>query len=87
MARLSRTPRLRRLAENPLLLTLAGLVLRAGKDVPQRRAELYELALDVLVHRRHAPDGLVGPQLAAPGLAMELLGWSFLDWASAAFYE
>ncbi|MBK9649716.1 MAG: NACHT domain-containing protein [Deltaproteobacteria bacterium] len=78
LARLSRTPRLRRLAENPLLLTLAGLVLRAGKDVPQRRAELYELALDVLVHRKHAPDGLVGPQLAAPGLAMELLGWAAL---------
>ena len=78
LARLSRTPRLRRLAENPLLLTLAGLVLRAGKDVPQRRAELYELALDVLVHRRHAPDGLVGPQLSAPGLAMELLGWAAL---------
>ena len=33
LARLSRTPRLRRLAENPLLLTLAGLVLRAGKAV------------------------------------------------------
>jgi hypothetical protein len=78
LARLSRTPRLRRLAENPLLLTLAGLVLRAGKDVPQRRAELYELALDVLVHRKHAPDGLVGPQLSAPGLAMELLGWAAL---------
>jgi hypothetical protein len=67
LARLSRTPRLRRLAENPLLLTLAGLVLRAGKDVPQRRAELYELALDVLVHRKHAPDGLVGPQLSGAG--------------------
>ncbi|MBK9648666.1 MAG: NACHT domain-containing protein [Deltaproteobacteria bacterium] len=78
LARLSRTPRLRRLAENPLLLTLAGLVLRAGKDVPQRRAELYEQALDVLIHRRHAPDGLVGPQLSAPGLAMELLGWAAL---------
>jgi hypothetical protein len=35
LVRLSRNPRPRCLAENPLLRTLAGRVLRAGKDVPQ----------------------------------------------------
>ena len=78
LERLSRSPRLRRLAENPLLLTLAGLVLRVGGDVPKRRAELYAKALDVLVHRRHNPEDFTAPMLTEPGLAMELLGWAAL---------
>src|SRR5450759_3585677 len=40
--KLERTPRIRALAANPLLLTLIVLVYEAQLDLPERRAELYK---------------------------------------------
>ncbi|MBK9369612.1 MAG: SUMF1/EgtB/PvdO family nonheme iron enzyme [Deltaproteobacteria bacterium] len=79
LERLSRTPRLRRLAENPLLLTLVGLLLRAGQDVPSRRGELYERALKLLLTRDHnTEDAAPVAPMREPDLTLELLGWAAL---------
>jgi formylglycine-generating enzyme required for sulfatase activity/predicted phosphodiesterase len=79
LERLSRTPRLRRLAENPLLLTLVGLLLRAGQDVPSRRGELYERALKLLLTRGNNTEAAAPvAQMREPDLTLELLGWSAL---------
>jgi formylglycine-generating enzyme required for sulfatase activity/predicted phosphodiesterase len=78
LERLSRTPRLRRLAENPLLLTLVGLLLRAGQDVPSRRGELYERALKLLLTRDHNNEDTPGVPMREPDLTLELLGWAAL---------
>ncbi|MBK9367636.1 MAG: SUMF1/EgtB/PvdO family nonheme iron enzyme [Deltaproteobacteria bacterium] len=79
LERLSRTPRLRRLAENPLLLTLVGLLLRAGQDVPSRRGDLYERALKLLLTRDHnAEDAAPVAPMREPELTLELLGWAAL---------
>jgi formylglycine-generating enzyme required for sulfatase activity len=78
LARLRQTTRLRRLVENPLLLTLAGLVLREGGELPTRRADLYDRALDVLVRKRHTSEEARGPCLRLPERAMALLGGAAL---------
>ncbi|MCK6515676.1 SUMF1/EgtB/PvdO family nonheme iron enzyme, partial [Myxococcota bacterium] len=79
LERLSRTPRLRRLAENPLLLTLVGLLLRAGKDVPSRRGDLYYEALQILLKRRNnTEDAAPVAPMQEPELTLELLGWAAL---------
>ena len=79
LERLSRTPRLRRLAENPLLLTLVGLLLRAGQDVPSHRGDLYERALKLLLTRDHnAEDTAPVAPMREPELTLELLGWAAL---------
>ncbi|MCK6522049.1 metallophosphoesterase, partial [Myxococcota bacterium] len=79
LERLSRTPRLRRLAENPLLLTLVGLLLRAGQDVPSRRGELYERALKLLLTRaNNTEDAAPVAPMREPELTLELLGWAAL---------
>lgn len=44
-------PRLRELAERPLLLTLAGLLLLEGKPLPERRVDLFRDLLAILLHR------------------------------------
>jgi formylglycine-generating enzyme required for sulfatase activity/predicted MPP superfamily phosphohydrolase len=79
LERLSRTPRLRRLAENPLLLTLVGLLLRDGQDVPSRRGELYDRALKLLLTRgNNTEDATPVALMREPGLTLELLGWAAL---------
>ena len=78
LERLSRTPRLRRLAENPLLLTLVGLLLRAGQDVPSRRGDLYERALKLLLTRDHNNEDTPVAPMREPDLTLELLGWAAL---------
>ena len=49
-------PRTRRLATNPLLLTVLALLQRERGRMPTRRVELYEEATRVLVERRLALD-------------------------------
>ncbi len=67
-------PRLRRLIENPLLLTLVGLVrLRAG-TVPRRRSELYEAAVRSLLAGEHRSAGGPTRELPAAWLVEEALG-------------
>jgi formylglycine-generating enzyme required for sulfatase activity/predicted MPP superfamily phosphohydrolase len=78
LERLSRTPRLRRLAENPLLLTLVGLLLRDGQDVPSRRGDLYERALKLLLTRDHNNEDTPVVPMREPDLTLELLGWAAL---------
>jgi formylglycine-generating enzyme required for sulfatase activity/predicted phosphodiesterase len=79
LERLSRTPRLRRLVENPLLLTLVGLLLRAGQDVPSRRGDLYERALKLLLTRgNNTEDAAPVAPMREPDLTLELLGWAAL---------
>ncbi|MCK6522051.1 SUMF1/EgtB/PvdO family nonheme iron enzyme [Myxococcota bacterium] len=79
LERLSRTPRLLRFAENPLLLTLVGLLLRSGQDVPSRRGELYERALKLLLTRDHnTEDAAPVASMREPELTVELLGWAAL---------
>ena len=78
LERLSRTPRLRRLAENPLLLTLVGLLLRDGQDVPSRRGDLYERALKRLLTRDHNNEDTPVAPMREPDLTLDLLGWAAL---------
>ncbi len=42
-------PRVRELASNPLLVTILALVFHRRGSLPQHRADLYQLALDILV--------------------------------------
>ncbi|MCK6522140.1 NACHT domain-containing protein [Myxococcota bacterium] len=79
LERLSRAPRLRRLVENPLLLTLVGVLLRKGQDVPSRRSDLYERALKLLLTRDHdGEDAAPFAPMREPGLTLELLSWAAL---------
>lgn len=50
IAKLERTPRIRALATNPLLLSLIVLVYEAQLDLPERRAELYKRCIDTLLN-------------------------------------
>jgi formylglycine-generating enzyme required for sulfatase activity/predicted phosphodiesterase len=77
--RLGRFPRLCDLTENPLLLTLVGLLLCAGQDVPSRRGDLYERAIKLLLSRDHnAEDAAPVAPMREPDLTLELLGWAAL---------
>ena len=69
----ARNPRIRELAERPLLLTLmAQLQTKGGGALPQKREALYDLAVNMLLHvwermkPRTGPDGqpVVEPSLA-----------------------
>ena len=72
LARMRSQPRLRRVAENPLLLTLAGLVLRGGREVPGGRSELYGWAMNVITRGKHRPA--YARRLQEPTKALRLLG-------------
>ncbi len=55
LQQMGRNPRLRRLAENPLLLTLVGVLLRQDPDakIPSQRSTLYARIIAWLLTRRH----------------------------------
>lgn len=75
LERLSLNPRLRELTENPLLLTLIALLLRSSAaDLPRRRADLYDAAIQMLLTRAADPQR---PQrrLREPAAALEVLAW------------
>ncbi|NJR25847.1 MAG: tetratricopeptide repeat protein, partial [Richelia sp. CSU_2_1] len=46
---ISSNPGVRRFAANPLLLTILALIHRNGTQLPQRRVELYQLAVKTLI--------------------------------------
>lgn len=58
LTRMAPWPRLSRMAKNPLLLTLMGLVLLRGEGgtLPSRRAVLYDRAVGLLLRSAHRPE-------------------------------
>ncbi|RME56933.1 MAG: hypothetical protein D6790_14050, partial [Caldilineae bacterium] len=58
LAALKRNPGIRRLAANPLLLTVLALMKRQGVNLPERRAELYEQYVRILIHQWNLARGL-----------------------------
>lgn len=62
-------PGLRRLAANPLLCTIIGLIHRQGGALPEQRVELYKLCVDTFIfnwemhkRRRREDQGGLNPQ-------------------------
>ena len=53
-------PGVRRLASNPLLLTILALMKRQGVALPERRAELYEKYVETLLNNWNLARGLDG---------------------------
>lgn len=51
LAALQRNPAIRHLAANPLLLTVLSLMKRQGVTLPERRVELYEQYIKILIHQ------------------------------------
>ena len=49
---LEKNTRLARLKENPLLLSVIATIYHQGKRLPERRADLYRRAVDILLERR-----------------------------------
>jgi hypothetical protein len=60
---LRRTPGVRRLAANPLLLTALLLVHRTRGDLPQRRVDAYRAVADALGHTWRAQQGVPDDEL------------------------
>jgi formylglycine-generating enzyme required for sulfatase activity len=58
IAAIESNPRVRELAVNPLLLTVIALVQRYRAQLPERRVELYEEAIEVLLVQWDAVKGL-----------------------------
>lgn len=77
LSRLESTGRLRRLAENPLLLTLVALLLREHQDIPERRGELYDKAITILLTRASDPQR-AQRRLREPDLAKQALAYAAL---------
>lgn len=48
--------RVRRLAETPLLTTIFTIIRAAGRHFPEQRAELYDLAIEVLLGQEYHED-------------------------------
>jgi len=63
--------RVRELAVNPLLLTVIALVQRENIVLPDRRAELYEKAIEVLLVQWDAGKGLDADITMLQGLALD----------------
>ncbi|MCB9765601.1 MAG: SUMF1/EgtB/PvdO family nonheme iron enzyme [Alphaproteobacteria bacterium] len=64
--------RMRDLAETPLLLSLAGVLLREGRGIPEKRADLYDKALGLMLDP-HSLDS-ERPRLRDVALARRALG-------------
>ncbi len=64
----------RRLATNPLLLTILCLIKRNGAHMPRRRVELYELATQTLLRDWQLHRGIPGVQCVEEDEALRLLG-------------
>ncbi len=60
--------RIERLTGNPMLLTTMALIKRKLNRLPQRRVDLYEKAVEVLLNWRSAVDEPLDPREALPQL-------------------
>ncbi|HYN77568.1 MAG TPA: NACHT domain-containing protein, partial [Lamprocystis sp. (in: g-proteobacteria)] len=60
--------RIERLTGNPMLLTTMALIKRKIGRLPQRRVDLYEKAVEVLLNWRSAVDTALDPREALPQL-------------------
>jgi hypothetical protein len=54
---LKHNPRIKRLAANPLMLTILALVQRSNKQLPQRRIELYDIVTRTLLDTWNKESG------------------------------
>ena len=71
----ARNPRIRELAERPLLLTLmAQLQTKTGGDLPQKREVLYDQAVNMLLHVWERMKPRTGPD-GQPDDAPSLTAW------------
>jgi hypothetical protein len=66
-------PGRRSLAEIPLLLTLLASVLKKKPTLPTSRADIYNSAVEHLLHRRFSPEEAEGSMINRLGLVRELL--------------
>lgn len=69
--------RIERLTGNPMLLTTMALIKRKIGRLPQRRVDLYEKAVEVLLNWRSAIDASLDPREALPQL--EYLAYAMCD--------
>lgn len=76
---IEKNPGVRRLAANPLLLRVLALIHRTGARLPQRRIELYRLAVDTLIRdwelARGIPQTALVNEAEANRLLAELAAW------------
>ncbi len=79
IATIEKNPGVRRLAANPLLLRTLALIHRTGARLPQRRIELYRLAVDTLIRdwelARGIPVQALVREADATRLLSELAAW------------
>jgi len=59
ISKIERTCSIRRLAVNPLMLTIMAIIYSDHRDLPETRLELYEECVNVLIHRRDKARGLM----------------------------
>lgn len=71
---LNDNPGVRRLAANPLMLTILALIHRAGSRLPSRRVELYELAVKTLLEDWEWFRGIPKEHTISETEAIRLLG-------------
>lgn len=69
--------RIERLTGNPMLLTTMALIKRKIGRLPQRRVDLYEKAVEVLLNWRSAIDAALDPREALPQL--EYIAYAMCD--------
>lgn len=74
-----RNPGVKRLAVNPLLLTILALIYRNGSRLPNRRVELYELATKTLLEDWELARGIPSKKVVKEHEAAQFL-WPLAYW-------
>jgi formylglycine-generating enzyme required for sulfatase activity/transcriptional regulator with XRE-family HTH domain len=59
---LTRHPQLHGMGSNPLMMTMICTIFHQGKRLPERRADLYEQVIEVLLQRRFGPETQKGSE-------------------------
>ena len=68
LAAVRRSPGVRTLASNPLLLTILALMKRGGVSLPERRVDLYQNYVETLIKHWNLARSLDGPAQQVPDL-------------------